>query len=131
MILYFHLMKDFKFRPQTYFPNDQTSVLLIRLHYPESTWGEQISIYAHFLEGKIQFEAVDFYGNDYILYPSSTWEPLNLEDIIYLVETMQLNQDTLEGNMPLVLDGIPEVESEFYPQLKEYFADKRKNFGLD
>lgn len=124
-------MNEFHFRPQTYFPNGQTSVLLIRLHYPESTWGEQISIYAHLLDGKIQFEAVDFYGNDYILYPGSTWEPLNLEDMIYLVEGMQLNQDTLEGNMPLVLDGIPEVESEFYPQLKAYFAGKRKNFGLD
>ena len=124
-------MNDLQFRPPTYFPNGQTSVLLVRLHYPESTWGEQISIYAHFLVGKIQFEAVDFYGNDYILYPGSTWEPLSLEDIIYLVEGMQLNQDTLEGNMPLVLDGIPEVESEIYPQLKEYFADKRKSFGLD
>lgn len=124
-------MIDFKYRPETYFTEDTTSVLLARLNYPESTWGEQISLYAHFLEGKIQFEAVDFYGNDYILYPGSCWEPLNLDEIIYLIEGMQLNKDTSEGSMELVLDGIPEVESNFYPEVKKYFEEKRKSFGLD
>ncbi|MBC6365497.1 UDP-glucuronosyltransferase [Algoriphagus sp. AK58] len=124
-------MIDYKFRPNPFFTGDITSVLLARLHYPESTWGEQISLYAHLIDGKIQFEAVDFYGNDYILYPSSSWEPLQMEDMIYLIEGMQLNQDTHEGAMDLVLDGIPEVESHFYPQLKKYFEEKRKSFGLD
>lgn len=124
-------MFDFKFRPETYFTGDNTSVLLVRLHYPESTWGEQISLYAHFLEGKIQFEVVDFYGNDYILYPSSAWEALTFEDLIFLIEGMQVNQDANEGNIELVLDGIPEAESDFYPELKKYFEEKRKNFGLD
>jgi hypothetical protein len=123
-------MVDFKFRPETYFSGGITSVLLVRLHYPESTWGEQISIYAHLLEGKIQFEVVDFYGNEYLLYPGSSWEPLTLEDLIYMIEGMQVNQDLLEGNMPLVLDGIPEAASDFYPELKEYFEDKRASFGL-
>jgi hypothetical protein len=124
-------MIDFKFQPETYFSGETNSVLLVRLHYPESTWGEQISIYAHLLEGKIQFEAVDFYGNDYLLYPSSSWEPLSFEDMIYLIEGMQVNQDAMEGNIALVLDGIPEAESEFYPELKTYFEEKRKNYGLD
>lgn len=124
-------MFDFKFHPETYFRDETTSSLLVRLQYPESTWGEQISIYAHKLEGKIQFEVVDFYGNDYLLYPSSTWEPLSFEDMIYLIEGMQVNKDTFEGNIELVLDGIPEAESDFYPQLKRYFEEKRKNFGLD
>lgn len=123
-------MVDFKFRPETYFSESITSVLLVRLHYPESTWGEQISIYAHLLEGKIQFEVVDFYGNDYVLYPGSSWEPMTLEDMIYLIEGMQVNQDLLEGNMPLVLDGIPEAESTFYPEISRYFEEKRKSFGL-
>lgn len=124
-------MFDFKFQPKTYFNEESTSVLLVRLHYPESTWGEQISIYAHHLEGKIQFEVVDFYGNDYILYPSNSWEPLSFEDMIFLIEGMQVNQDALEGNIELVLDGIPEAESDFYPQLKKFFTEKRKSFGLD
>jgi hypothetical protein len=123
-------MFDFKFRPETYFKGETNSVLLVRLHFPESTWGEQISIYAHLLESKIQFEVVDFYGNDYVLYPGSSWEPLTLEDLIYLIEGMQVNQDFQEGNMPLVLDGIPEAESDFYPELKEFFLEKRKSFGL-
>ncbi|GAA0877536.1 hypothetical protein GCM10009119_05040 [Algoriphagus jejuensis] len=124
-------MFDFNYQPKSYFNSESTSALLVRLHYPESTWGEQISIYVHLLEGKIQFEVIDFYGNEYLLYPSSTWDPLSFEDMIYLIEGMQVNQDTFEGNIELVLDGIPEAESEFYPQLASYFAEKRKSFGLD
>lgn len=124
-------MFDFKFQPENYFKEESNSALLVRLQYPESTWGEQISIYAHFLEGKINFEVIDFYGNDYLVYPSSTWEPLTFEDVIYLIEGMQVNQDSTEGNIVLVLDGIPVAESEFYPELKKYFEEKRKSFGLD
>lgn len=122
---------DFQFRPPTYFSEGVTSVLLVRLHYPESTWGEQISIYGHAVDQKIHFEAVDFYGNDYLLYPSSSEEPLSLEELIYLIEGMQLNQDRLEGNMELVLDGFPETTSDWYPQLKSYFEEKRKQVGLN
>jgi len=122
---------DFQFRPPTYFSEGITSVLLVRLHYPESTWGEQISIYGHAVDQKIHFEAVDFYGNDYILYPSTSEEPLSLEELIYLIEGMQLNQDRLEGNMELVLDGFPETTSDWYPQLKSYFEEKRKQVGLN
>ena len=122
---------DFQFRPPTYFSEGITSVLLLRLHYPESTWGEQISIYGHAMDQKIHFEAVDFYGNDYLLYPSTSEEPLSLEELIYLIEGMQLNQDRLEGNMELVLDGFPETTSDWYPQLKSYFEEKRKQVGLN
>lgn len=124
-------MFDFNYQPETYFTGESTSALLVRLYFPESTWGEQISIYGHLSEGKIQFEVVDFYGNEYLLYPSSTWETLKLEDMIYLIEGMQLNRDILEGNIELVLDGIPQAESDFYPELKRYFDEKRKNYGLD
>ena len=122
---------DFQFRPPTYFSEGITSVLLVRLHYPESTWGEQISIYGHAMDQKIHFEAVDFYGYDYLLYPSTSEEPLSLEELIYLIEGMQLNQDRLEGNMELVLDGFPETTSDWYPQLKSYFEEKRKQVGLN
>ena len=122
---------DFLFRPATYFSEGITSVLLLSLNYPEITWWEQISIYGHEIDQKIQYEAVDFYGNDYLLYPSSSEEPLSLEEVIYLIEGMQLNQDGIEGNMELVLDGFPETESDWYPQLKSYFEAKRKQVGLD
>ena len=124
-------MMDYKYRPEGYFSEGVTSVILIRLFYPESQWGEQITIYAHLAEGKIQFEVVDFYGNEYVVYPNSSWEPLSLEDAIYLVESMQINQDLQEGNMTMVLDGIPEAESSFYPDIQIYFREKRKSFGLD
>jgi hypothetical protein len=124
-------MFDFKFQPESYFTGESNSISLARLSYPESTWGEQISIYAHLLDGKITFEVIDFYGNDYLVYPSSTWEPLSFEDMIYLIEGMQVNQDLMGGSIALVLDGIPEVDSEVYPELKKYFEEKRKNFGLD
>jgi len=124
-------MVDFKFQPDTYFSEEITSVLLVKLNFPESTWGEQISIYAHQIDFKIHLEAVDFYGNEYMLYPSKIEEPMNLEDLIYLIEGMQVNQDEMEGNMELVLDGIPEATSSYYPDLEKYFEEKRKSFGLD
>lgn len=124
-------MFDFKFRPSNYFVGDVTSILLVKLHYPESKWGEQISIYAHSMDNKIAFEAVDFYGNDYVLYPSSALEPLSLEELIDLLEGMQLNRDHPEGNMLLTLDGFPEAKSIFYPELHEYYQEKRANLGLD
>lgn len=124
-------MIDFKFRPSNYFIGDVTSILLVKLHYPESKWGEQISIYAHSTEHKIAFEAVDFYGNDYILYPSSALEPLSLEEMVDMLEGMQLNQDHFEGNMLLTLDGSPEVKSLYYPELQNYYQEKRTDLGLD
>jgi hypothetical protein len=124
-------MINFKFRPESYFSGGTNSVLLVKLNYPESKWGEQLSIYAHEIDHRIQLEAVDFYGNDYLLYPSSLDEPLSLEDLVYLLEGIQLNKDEIQGGMELILDGIPQVESSFYPELHKYFDEKRKSFGLD
>ncbi|EAZ81659.1 hypothetical protein [Algoriphagus machipongonensis] len=123
-------MFNFKFRPESYFLEEVTSVLLVKLKYPESQWGEQISIYAHWMERKIHFEAVDFYGNDFVLYPSSSEEPLDFEDMVYLLESLQVNQDEVEGNVELTLYGVPKAESEFYPELEKYFDEKRKESGL-
>jgi hypothetical protein len=124
-------MINFKFRPESYFSGENNSVLLVKMNFPESKWGEQLSIYAHGIDHRIQLEAVDFYGNEYLLYPSSVDEPLLLEDMIYLLEGIQLNRDSVEGGMELILDGHPQVESSFYPELSLYFDEKRKSFGLD
>ncbi len=114
-----------------YFIGDVTSILLVKLHYPESKWGEQISIYAHSVDTKIIFEAVDFYGNEYMLYPSSAVEPLTLEELIDMLEGMQINRAHPEGNMVVTMDGIPEAKSQFYPQLHDYYLERRKSLGLD
>lgn len=123
-------MIDFKFIPKDYFEEESNSALLAKLNYPESQWGEQISIYAHLIERMIHFEAVDFYGNEYILYPSKAEEFLSQEDFIYLLEGLQINTDTQVGNMSYILSGIPEVTSSIYPDLSSYFAEKRKSLGL-
>lgn len=124
-------MVDFRFRPKTYFEAELTSVLLIRLDFPESQWGEVISIYANLLDGMIHYEAVDFYGNDINLSPSKSHEPLSTQEVIFMIETMETDWDSAQGNMGLTLLGIPEVESKCYPDLKKYFSEKRKGFGLD
>ena len=124
-------MVDFRYRPETYFEAELTSVLLIRLDFPESQWGEMISIYANMLEGMIYYEAVDFYGNDIILSPSKSFEPLSTQEVIFMIETMETDWESAQGNMGLTLLGIPEVESKYYPNLKNYFSEKRKGFGLD
>jgi hypothetical protein len=124
-------MIDFKYRPKEYFESGLTSVLLIRLDFPESQWGEVISIYANFLDGMIHYEAVDFYGNDINLSPAKSLEPLSTQEIIYMLETMEADWENSHGNMGLTLLGIPEVDSKYYPDLKKYFSEKRKGFGLD
>jgi hypothetical protein len=48
-----------------------------------------------------------------------------------MIETMETDWDSASGNMGLTLLGIPEVESKYYPDLKKYFSEKRKGFGLD
>jgi len=123
-------MYNFDFRPETYFLTESTSVLLVKLTFPESQWGEQISIYAHFLDRKIEYEALDFYGNDFMLYPRVSEEPLTFEDMVYQIETITVNTDQIEGKPELTLNGIPEAESIYYPELKNYFEEKRKNFDL-
>ena len=123
-------MYNFDFRPESYFLTESTSVLLVKLTFPESQWGEQISIYAHFLDRKIEYEALDFYGNDFMLYPRVSEEPLTFEDMVYQIESMVVNTDQIEGNPDLTLNGIPEAESTFYPELKNYFKEKRGNFDL-
>lgn len=124
-------MVDFKYRPKEYFESGLTSVLLIRLDFPESQWGEMISIYANLLDGMIYYEAVDFYGNDINLSPSKSFETLSTQEVIFMIETMETDWDSASGSMGLTLLGIPEVESRYYPDLKKYFSEKRKGFGLD
>lgn len=124
-------MYNFDFRPETYFSEGTTSVLLVKLSFPESQWGEQISIYAHFLDRKIEFEAVDFYGNEFMLYPRTSEEPLTFEDMVYQIETMTVNSDRTAGNADLTLNGVPEAESEFYTELKKYFDEKRGGLDLN
>jgi len=121
---------NFDFRPATYFDGTGPNALLCKLHYPESQWGEEISIYVNILDGKYQYEAVDYYGNDINLYPETVERTLNLQELILLIETMDVDPTLAQGNAALTIDGIPEAESEFYPQLSTYYTEKRKTFGL-
>lgn len=123
-------MIDFDFRPESYFDGTGPSSLLVSLTYPESQWGEEINIYCNVLDGEFQFEAVDFYGNEIELKPEKTDQPLSLQEIIFLIETMGVKNQNAQGNIELTLSGIPEAESKYYPDLGKYFEEKRKTFGL-
>ena len=123
-------MIDFDFRPTGYFDGTGPSALIVRLVYPESQWGEEINIYCNVIDGTFNFEAIDFYGNDILLNPENSQEPLSLQELIFMVETMDVKSETAQGNIPLTLSGIPEAESQFYPDLEKYFLEKRKSFGL-
>lgn len=123
-------MIDFKYKPTSYFDGTGPTSLIATLLYPESQWGEALNLYATPVDGEIYFEVVDYYGNDYILNPEKSPEPLDLEEIIFLIETMEVSEDVVQGNVRLTLQGIPEAESWVYPQLKRYFQEKRKTFGM-
>jgi hypothetical protein len=111
-------------------PISKKKAVLVRLSFPESQWGEVISIYANFLlEGEIHFEAVDFYGNDIHLHPMKSFEPLSTKELIGMIESMETDWDSASGNMGLTLLGIPEVESRFYPRIKKSFFWKREKIS--
>lgn len=122
-------MVDFDFTPDSYFDGTGPSALLVKLHYPESTWGDEISIYATYLDGEIFFEAIDYYGNDFILSPEHTSDPLTLQELIILIERLEVRKGHELGHITQTLAGIPMAKSNFYPQLEEFFLDKRKHFG--
>lgn len=124
-------MIDFNYRPETYFNGTGPNTLICKLSYPESTWGDEISIFANALDGVYYLEAVDFYGNEFMLNPDQAAKPLTLQELIFLIETMDVDLETAQGNAALTIGGVPIAESSLYPELGEYFAEKRKLFGLD
>lgn len=123
-------MINFDFRPASYFDGTGPSTLLVKLTYPESQWGEEISIFANTVDGEIFFEAVDFYGNDFNIFPEKNSQTLSLQALIIMIETMEVTPELAQGNVEWTLAGIPEAESLLYPELKAYFNEKRRNFGL-
>lgn len=123
-------MINYDYKPQNYSDGLSHNTLLVKLTYPESQWGEEISIYANVMDGEFYFEAIDFYGNEIKLNPEKSKEFLSLQELILMIETMEPNQEPAQGNLTLTLSGIPQAESLLYPDLKKYFSDKRKSFGL-
>ncbi len=123
-------MIDFDYSPRSYFDGTGPSALLAKLSYPESQWGEEISLYATALDGEIYYEVVDFYGNDFRVKPEKSLQPLTLQELIFLVETLEVMPHADKGKMNMTLSGIPEARSILYPQLALYFREKRKNFGM-
>ena len=124
-------MINYGFRPKSYFEGTSPNILLVRLLYPESQWGEEISIYGNVMDGWIYYEAVDFYGNEFKLDPEKSKVPLTLQELILMIETMDVEAELVQGNADLTLSGIPEANSLIYPELQEYFSEKRKFFKLD
>ena len=123
-------MINYEYKPSFYFDGTGPTALIAKLYYPESQWGESLSLYATPIDGEIHFEMVDFYGNDYTLNPEKSTDPLSLQEIIFLIETLELEDGPAQGGADLTLRGIPEAESWVYPQLAEYFQEKRRNFGM-
>ncbi len=123
-------MIDFNYFPKTYFDGTGPSALIVKLSYPESQWGEEISIYAATLDGEIYYEVVDFYGNDFKTNPEKSSQPLTLQNLIFLIETLEVTERDGKGDIKLTISGIPEAKSNLYPQLSDYFDEKRKNFGM-
>jgi hypothetical protein len=123
-------MMDYNFRPETYFDGIGQSILLAKLHYPESQWGEEICIFTNVIDGIYHYEAVDFYGNEILLKPIKSENTLSLQELIFMVETMETKPEDALGNIELTISGIPEASSNIYPELERYFIEKRKMYGL-
>lgn len=123
-------MIDFEFRPLSYFDGTGPEILLAKLSYPESTWGEEIYLYATAIDGEIHYEAVDFYGNDILLTPPKSSTPLSLQELILMIERMEVSPEKGLGRIEVTLAGIPKVKSIIYGELEVFFDGKRKHFGF-
>lgn len=119
---------NFNYRPEGYFSATATSAAVAHLHFPESRWGEDLIIFAELIDGKIFYEVSDFYGNEYRLKPSSSHGTLSLEEIIFMIESLELKDHNKEDYYQNRNQGIPQVKSEFYPQLKIFFKEKSLRF---
>ncbi|WP_158855766.1 UDP-glucuronosyltransferase [Lunatibacter salilacus] len=123
-------MINFEFRPKTYFDGTGPEILMAKLSYPESTWGEEICLYATAIDGQIHYEAVDFYGNDLLLNPAKSTKPLSLQELILMIERMEVNPGKGLGRIEITLAGIPKVKSLIYVEIEAFFDGKRKHFGF-
>ncbi len=123
-------MIDFEFRPESFFDGPGPEVLMAKLSYPESTWGEEICLYATAMDGEIHYEAVDFYGNDILLTPTKSATSLSLQELILMIECMEVNPGQGLGRIEVTLGGIPKVKSFVYHELEAFFEGKRKHFGF-
>lgn len=122
-------MINFEYRPESYFDGTGPTALIAKLTYPESQWGEEICIFATALDGNIIFEVADFYGNEYKMLPVSSKRTLMLQELIVMIESLEVDPEAAIGNINQTLLGIPEVESNLYKNLKDYFDEKRTHFG--
>jgi len=121
---------NFDYQPKTYFNGTGANALIAKLTYPESQWGEEICIFATTLDGLNYYEIVDFYGNEYSIKPDESSNPLQLQELILLIESMEVEKKGEMGAINQTLLGIPVAESTLYPQLKHYFDQKRNHFGF-
>lgn len=117
---------NFNFQPKTYFRKSEQTVLIARMHYPESQWGEELSVFAEYNQGMIYYEVADFYGNTYEVSPEFTAEPLRMDQLIWMIETMEDVTGNSE-NIDLPRMGIPEATSDYYPELGRYFDEKQRD----
>ncbi|WP_339923066.1 UDP-glucuronosyltransferase [uncultured Cyclobacterium sp.] len=121
---------NFDYQPKTYFNGTGANALIAKLTYPESQWGEEICIFATTIDGLNYYEIVDFYGNEYSIKPDESSKPLKLQELILLIESMEVAKKGEMGAINQTLLGIPVAESTLYPQLKDYFDQKRNHFGF-
>ena len=121
---------NFDYQPKTYFNGTGANALIAKLTYPESQWGEEICIFATTIDGLNYYEIVDFYGNEYTIKPDESSKPLQLQELILLIESMEVEKEGEMGAINETLLGIPVAESTLYPQLKDYFDQKRNHFGF-
>jgi len=121
---------NFDYQPKTYFNGTGANALIAKLTYPESQWGEEICIFVTTLDGLNYYEIVDFYGNEYSIKPDESSNPLQLQELILLIESMEVEKKGELGAINQTLLGIPVAESTLYPQLKHYFDQKRNHFGF-
>ena len=100
----------------------------------QSVTSDQISVRARRVGGRIGYTVVDEYKNEYVQYdlrPRTSSTPLSMRSLVAMLDGACEDGGAVMShtvglvphvNSPDELDGFTSVESDFYPELAEYYA---------
>jgi hypothetical protein len=112
-----------------YLPDLQPEEVEIARYELDSVTGDVISLRARWEGGKIRYEMVDEYDEQYDISPESSAEPLTFEQLVQLMDREGLPNRVRDNNYECEHDRaaaerlvtMVRVTSEFYPELTCYY----------
>ncbi len=125
-----------------YLPNNVPGEVEIARIELQSTTFDVISIRARMNDGEIQYSIVDEYGSIFTQPFDSTSEPFKLRELIDFIDGSEQEDCDYSGGLAICFNEMnaeykdrselvdfTSIDSEFYPQLSEHFANVYRDWA--